>query len=158
MEWCPNQVALILDFRIFQGVFPVPHVDRHYRYELGVSIAHISWRNTVHSRERLLVHLTRSWANEVLRQRAIEHRGHEHVHLRQWCPRQRVLEISSWGRLDMASPSPWCASIMTIGPEHPHRGGPPSPPAGRFQAHAMHRALVDRVAAWARQWVPSIVV
>eukprot|EP00959_Pyramimonas_sp_CCMP1952_P200854 4200874-Pyramimonas_sp.AAC.1 len=58
----------------------------------------------------------------------------------------------------MASPSPWCASIMTAGPEHPHRGGPPSLPAGRFQAHAMHRALVDRVAAWAKQWVPSIVV
>eukprot|EP00959_Pyramimonas_sp_CCMP1952_P404558 8478777-Pyramimonas_sp.AAC.1 len=46
MEWCPNQVALVLDFRIFQGVFPVPQADRRYRYELGVCIAHISWRNT----------------------------------------------------------------------------------------------------------------
>eukprot|EP00959_Pyramimonas_sp_CCMP1952_P321060 6718837-Pyramimonas_sp.AAC.1 len=52
----------------------------------------------------------------------------------------------------MASPSPWGASMMTAGPERPHRGRPPSRPAGRFQAHAMYRALVDRVAAWAKQW------
>eukprot|EP00959_Pyramimonas_sp_CCMP1952_P310717 6502474-Pyramimonas_sp.AAC.1 len=72
--------------------------------------------------------------------------------LRQWNPQQRVLEISSWERLDMVSPSPWCASSLAVGPEPPQRAGPPSLPAGRRHAHAMHRALVDRVATWARQW------
>eukprot|EP00959_Pyramimonas_sp_CCMP1952_P035005 732703-Pyramimonas_sp.AAC.1 len=103
-------------------------------------------------------HLTGSWDNEMLRQVAIEHRGHEHMLLRNWIPQQRVLEISSWERLDMVSLSPWCASSLAVGPGPPQLAGPPSLPADRRHAHAMYRALVDRVATWARQWVPSLVV
>eukprot|EP00959_Pyramimonas_sp_CCMP1952_P069941 1460241-Pyramimonas_sp.AAC.1 len=28
MEWCSNKVAIILDFKIFLGVFPAPQADR----------------------------------------------------------------------------------------------------------------------------------
>eukprot|EP00959_Pyramimonas_sp_CCMP1952_P342158 7168219-Pyramimonas_sp.AAC.1 len=47
---------------------------------------------------------------------------------------------------------------MINGSDRPYRCGPPSPPPGRVQAHAMFRALVDRVAVWAKLWVPSIVI
>eukprot|EP00959_Pyramimonas_sp_CCMP1952_P077383 1617450-Pyramimonas_sp.AAC.1 len=89
---------------------------------------------------------------------AIEHRGHEHMFLRQWNPLQRVLETSSWERVDTAPASSRCTSSLVAGTVPFQRAGHPTLPADRRQAHAMHRALVDRVAAWAQQWVPSLVV
>eukprot|EP00959_Pyramimonas_sp_CCMP1952_P362946 7600456-Pyramimonas_sp.AAC.1 len=133
MEWCSNQVACILEFRIFQGVLPEPQADHWRRYELGVCIAHVSWCNTVHSRERLLRHLTGPWDNEGLRQMAIEHRGHEHMLLRQWNPLQRVLETSSWERVDAVPASPRARRVWSLALCLFQRAGHPTLPADRRQ-------------------------
>eukprot|EP00959_Pyramimonas_sp_CCMP1952_P334703 7009025-Pyramimonas_sp.AAC.1 len=47
---------------------------------------------------------------------------------------------------------------MASGHGRPYRWGPHPLSSVRVQVHAMYRALVDRVAVWAKLWVPSITI